>query len=109
MPLTRSFRSTGQGLAQMEAPNGSFIAYSTAPGSVAADGAGLNSPFATALLREIATPGQPIEAIFRNVRRAVLQQTEGQQTPWDSSSLTEPFFYPGKSGRQRIFKSAGDG
>nr|MDQ4087884.1 caspase family protein [Pseudomonadota bacterium] len=93
MPLTRNFRSGGQGLAQMDAPNGSFIAYSTAPGSVAADGGGTNSPFASALLREIVQPGQPIEAVFRNVRRSVLQETEGQQTPWDSSSLIEPFFF----------------
>ena len=93
MPLTRSFRNSGRGLAQMDAPNGTFIAYSTAPGSVAADGAGPNSPFASALLQEIAQPGQPIEAVFRNVRRSVLQATEGLQTPWDSSSLTEPFFF----------------
>lgn len=93
MPLTRSFRSGSRGLAQMDAPNGTFIAYSTAPGSVAADGSGANSPFATALLREIAQPGQPIETVFRNVRRSVLRDTEGQQTPWDSSSLVEPFYF----------------
>jgi hypothetical protein len=93
MPLTRSFRSGSQGLAPMDAPNGSFIAYSTGPGQVAADGTGANSPFATALLREISQPGQPIEAVFRNVRREVLERTEGLQTPWDSSSLVEPFFF----------------
>jgi hypothetical protein len=93
MPLTRSFRSGERGLAQMEAPNGSFIAYSTAPGSVAADGSGVNSPFVTALLREVVVPGQTIEAVFRNVRRSVLRETEGQQRPWDSSSLIEPFFF----------------
>jgi hypothetical protein len=93
MPLTRSFRSGGVGLTQMDAPNGSFIAYSTAPGSVAADGAGANSPFAAALLQEITRPGQPIEAVFRNVRRAVLQSTEGEQTPWDSSSLVDAFYF----------------
>ena len=93
MPLTRSFRSGGVGLTQMDAPNGSFIAYSTAPGSGAADGAGANSPFAAALLQEIARPGQPIEAVFRNVRRSVLESTGGEQTPWDSSSLIDAFFF----------------
>ena len=93
MPLTRSFRNGARGLAQMEAPNGSFIAYSTAPGAVAADGEGANSPFAAALVREIARPGQPIEAVFRNVRRSVLRVTEGEQTPWDSSSLVDPFYF----------------
>jgi uncharacterized caspase-like protein len=93
MPLNRSFRNSARGLAQMEAPNGSFISYSTAPGSVAADGEGANSPFATALLDELSKPGQPIETTFRNVRRAVLRSTEGLQTPWDSSSLIEPFYF----------------
>jgi len=93
MPLTRSFRNGSRGLAQMDAPNGTFIAYSTAPGSVAADGTGANSPFATALLREIVQPGQPIETVFRNVRRSVLRDTEGLQTPWDSSSLIDPFYF----------------
>jgi uncharacterized caspase-like protein len=93
MPLARSFRSAAQGLAPMNAPNGSFIAYSTAPGQVARDGTGANSPFASALLRELGQTGQPIETVFRNVRRAVLAETEGEQTPWDASSLVEPFFF----------------
>jgi hypothetical protein len=93
MPLTQSFRSGSPGLAPMNAPSGSFIAYSTGPGQVAADGAGANSPFAIALLREIAQPGQPIETVFRNVRREVLHETGGLQTRWDSSSLVEPFYF----------------
>jgi uncharacterized caspase-like protein len=95
MPLTRTFRNAGSGLAQMDAPNGTFISYSTAPGSVAADGGGANSPFAEALMREMSQPSQPIEVVFRNVRRSVLLATEGEQTPWDASSLVEPFFFVG--------------
>lgn len=93
MPLTRAFRNGVRGLAPMDAANGSFIAYSTAPGSVAADGDGDNSPFAAALTAEIPRPGQAIEAIFRNVRRSVLEATNGAQTPWDSSSLVDPFYF----------------
>ena len=77
----------------MEAPNGSFVAYSTAPGSVAADGDGKNSPFVTALAQQIGRRGQPIEVIFRDVRRSVLENTGGKQTPWDSSSLISPFYF----------------
>lgn len=77
----------------MEAPNGSFVSYSTAPGSVAYDGDGQNSPFAEALNIEVRKSGQPIEITFRNVRRSVLQSTGGQQTPWDSSSLTDSFAF----------------
>jgi uncharacterized caspase-like protein len=97
MPLARGLRNATRGLAPMDASNGSFIAYSTAPGAVAADGDDANSPFVTALLAEVARPRQPIEATFRNVRRSVLRATAGAQTPWDSSSLLEPFYFvPGR-------------
>ena len=96
MPVVRGFRSPTRGLAPMDAPNGSFIAYSTAPGSVAADGLGSNSPFVTALVRNLSRKGESIEAIFRDVRREVVTTTDGTQTPWDSSSLMQPFFFAGR-------------
>lgn len=97
MPLARAFRSGARGLARMDAPNGSFIAYSTAPGSVAADGDGANSPFAEALSRQILVPNQPVETTFREVRRDVYRSTEGLQVPWDSSSLIETFHFSKKA------------
>src|SRR5271169_5752900 len=36
-PFARAFRSATQGLAQMDAPTGTVVAFSTSPGSVAAD------------------------------------------------------------------------
>lgn len=93
LPVQRLARDGTRGLARMEAPNGSYVAYSTAPGAVALDGAGSNSPFALALAAEMVKPGEPIEAVFRNVRRAVLEQTAGRQTPWDSSSLIDSFVF----------------
>lgn len=93
LPIIRSSRDGSRGLARMEAPNGSFVAYSTAPGAIAADGSGANSPFASALVTEMTKPGQPIEVIFRNVRRAVMTATDGKQTPWDSSSLVDGFVF----------------
>ncbi len=86
-------RQTAPGLAYVLAPSGSYIAYSTAPGMVAADGAGTLSPFAGALVEELARPQKPIEDVFRSVRRSVLQTTGGTQTPWDSSSLVDPFYF----------------
>jgi hypothetical protein len=83
----------GQGLAQIAAAQGTYVAYSTAPGMVAMDGAGQNSPFTLALVNELARPSQPIEAVFRSVRRSVVDATAGQQIPWDSSSLVEPFSF----------------
>jgi hypothetical protein len=83
----------GRGLAQLSAPQGTYVAYSTAPGMVAMDGDGQNSPFTSALVGELARPAQPIEAVFRSVRRSVVGATAGQQIPWDSSSLVEPFSF----------------
>jgi hypothetical protein len=83
----------GQGLAQISAAQGTYVAYSTAPGMVALDGDGQNSPFTLALVNELARPSQPIEAVFRSVRRSVVGATAGQQIPWDSSSLVEPFSF----------------
>ncbi|MEM6939578.1 MAG: caspase family protein [Pseudomonadota bacterium] len=81
------------GLAEMKSPTGTFLSYSTAPGAVALDGLEGNSPFTKALARQIQTPGLPIEQIFKNVRVEVIDKTNGQQTPWDASSLTEDFVF----------------
>ncbi|MBY6140402.1 caspase family protein [Leisingera daeponensis] len=81
------------GLAEMKAPTGTFLAYATAPGDVALDGEGENSPFTEALAREIKVPGTPVEQVFKQVRRAVLEQSGGRQTPWDTSSLVSDFAF----------------
>jgi uncharacterized caspase-like protein len=92
---------TDQGLAEMNAPTGSFIAYSTAPGSVARDGTGANSPYTEALAQAISAGPQSIEQLFKKVRIQVLGETGGAQTPWESSSLTTDFsFYPEAQERQ---------
>ena len=87
-PLSRGFRAATRGLARVDAPRGSFVGYSTAPGDVSVDGSGVNSPYATALADELLKPGEAIEEVHRAVRLRVLAATSEQQTPWDSSSLT---------------------
>lgn len=81
------------GLAEMKAPTGTFLAYATSPGAVAYDGSGGNSPFTEALARSIMTEGAQIEQVFKAVRVNVLEQTDGAQTPWDTSSLTQNFYF----------------
>ena len=83
-PLTRSFRSANRGLARMDAPRGSLVAYSTGPGEVAADGAGANSPYSLALAQAMQTPGVPAEQMFKLVRDRVIAETNGEQTPGKS-------------------------
>ena len=92
-PFERKFRSAGGGLAQMDAPRGSLIAYATAPGKVAADGEGRNGLYTRELLRHIQTPGLPLEAVFKRVRNAVMQGSGEAQTPWEASSLTGDFYF----------------
>jgi hypothetical protein len=81
------------GLAEMNAPTGTFLSYSTAPGAVALDGLDGNSPFTKALAQEIPDVGVPIEQVFKKVRVSVIAETEGKQTPWDTSSLTSEFVF----------------
>lgn len=84
------------GLAQFDTTRGSFIAFSTAPGAVALDGTGRNSPFAAALLSHIAEPGQSINDLMIAVRRDVVAQTNNAQRPWEQGSLLARFeFVPG--------------
>jgi len=92
-PFARSFRSAEQGLARMDAPTGSIIAYATSPGSVAADGTGRNGLYTGFLLKYLQQPGLTIEQMFKKVRQAVLRQTGSKQTPWESSSLTGNFYF----------------
>jgi carboxyl-terminal processing protease len=102
-PLSRGFRSTTQGLAEITVkPQGSFISYSTAPGDVAVDGNGTNSPFSAALAEAIAKPGLDINDVFREVRADVMSATKGKQVPWDSSSLTAPYYFVPAAEKQAV-------
>jgi len=93
-PFTRSFRSAGRGLAALDAPAGTLVAYATAPGSVAADGSGENGVFTGALVRHIrADRGVDVEALLRGVSAEVQQATGGKQVPFRSSSLTGDFYF----------------
>ena len=91
--LQRSWRSTSSGLGRMDAPGGTFISFATAPGRVAADGLGRNSPYTKHLLQALKQPNMPIEQVFKVVRRNVMDETKGEQIPWDNSSLVGDFFF----------------
>jgi hypothetical protein len=84
----------GGGLAAPEADgSGTLIAFATAPGHTAEDGAGNDSPFTTALLRHIATPGLEVRQMLGLVRRDVREATAGKQVPWESSALEGAFYF----------------
>ena len=95
-PFERRIRSSGRsgGLARMNAPSGTFIAYAPAPGRTADDGDGSNSPFTEALVKEMRTAGSTIEDVFRVVGESVERTTNQEQVPWTASSLRgRPFYF----------------
>lgn len=96
-PFASSSRSASRGLAPVTAPSGTLIAYATAPGQVALDGSGTNSPYTAALAAAIPIEGSPVEDVFRRTRRKVLEVTGGKQTPWEHSSLTGEFYFRPKA------------
>ncbi|NKB72757.1 MAG: SUMF1/EgtB/PvdO family nonheme iron enzyme [Candidatus Latescibacteria bacterium] len=92
-PFTGRYRSQAMGLAGMDATIGSLVAYATAPGKVAADGSGQNGLYTAHLLEHLKTPGLKIHDLFMRVRNAVRGASNGQQIPWESSSLTGDFYF----------------
>ena len=96
-PFARSFRSASEGLAQVDAPTGTLIAYATAPGRVAADGTGQNGLYTSELLKAMQLPGLSALEVFMRVRAEVMKQTSNNQVPWEASSLVGAFYFSGSS------------
>jgi uncharacterized caspase-like protein len=88
------------GLAQLPAPRGTFVAFSTHPGGTAQDSPELpHSVYTFYLLRHLRVSGQTIEDAFKSVRSDVVRASDGRQVPWDSSSLVgEVCLVPGQHG-----------
>jgi hypothetical protein len=83
----------GKGLAAAESGVGTLISYSTQPGNVALDGTGRNSPFAGALIKAIATPGEDLSNMLIGVRNEVMAVTSNRQIPWEHSALRARFYF----------------
>jgi Caspase domain len=92
-PLPRT-RGIERGLARLDAPSGTFIAYAAAPGHTAQDGAtGTNGVFTGELVKAMAEPGVPLEQMFKRVIAAVKADTHGGQQPWSEASIQGDFFF----------------
>ena len=92
-PFTRSLRSASRGLAVMETSKGLLIAYSAAPGAVAEDGDGRNSPYTTALTHAILEVHEPVMEVFQDVRETVLAATGQRQIPGEYSEVVGHFYF----------------
>jgi len=82
----RGLRGASRGLAAMDAPVGTVIAYATQPGAAAADGDGPDSPYTTALAGALKQPGMDIFHLFNAVGLEVMRVTGNNQQPWESRS-----------------------
>ena len=82
-----------RGLARMEAPRGTIVAYSTKPGDTASDGDGRYSPYTKALTDTMQIPGLSLSDVFIQTRVAVMAVTDEQQVPWEEGGLTAKFYF----------------
>lgn len=97
-PVSRGWRSGGRGLAQIDAPVGSVIIFSTSPGKKASDGVGRNGLFTKHLLSNLQAPGLSLEEMVKQVSREVTDESSKagvSQTPWWNSSFTGTFCFAG--------------
>jgi len=93
-PFARSFRSAASnGLATVNAPIGTIIAFATSPGSTAADGDANNGLYTQELVKAMQSGGLKIEDVFKKVRSQVKQSSNGLQIPWENSSLEGDFYF----------------
>jgi formylglycine-generating enzyme required for sulfatase activity len=95
-PLPVRMRAVLKGLAVMQAPPGSVVAFATDAGSVASDGTGHNSPYAGALARYMQQPGLELQAMFKVVAQSVYdatKNTSAPQIPVQTYKLTPTFYF----------------
>lgn len=93
-PFGRGFRSqAGTGLATINAPTGTIIAFATSPGSTAADGDGKNGLYTQELIKALKVQGLQIEDVFKKVRTNVKTFSNGTQIPWENSALEGHFYF----------------
>lgn len=96
-PFKVTFRTTAKGLARMDAPPGTILAYSTSPGSVSADGQGRNGLYTEILLKHIQTPDLHVRDMFNRTGLQVMEKTGNKQVPWLSASPLPDFYLAGRS------------
>lgn len=85
-PLPAATRTAGKGLARMDGGTGTLIAFATAAGQVADDGAGTNSPYTAVLVEQLARPGLSVAEVFNETNLEVARLTGNRQRPWYSTS-----------------------
>jgi hypothetical protein len=97
--LTVASRSVSRGLAAVEPEAGTLVVFAAKDGETALDGDGINSPFASAFVKNLPTPGLEVRRLFDFVRDDVMEANGRKQ---------KPFSYGSISGRQDFYFVAGN-
>ncbi|MBQ1732766.1 MAG: caspase family protein [Bacteroidales bacterium] len=94
-PISRAWHrgAEGYGLSIMNAPSGTIISFSTAPGYTALDGQGEHSPYTEAFLNNLDIPDIDVLQFLKMVGAEVIEKTKNAQRPWMSSSFTGDFYF----------------
>lgn len=92
-PFRSFMRSATRGLAPIQAVTGTFVAYATQPGNVAADGTGRNGLFTKHLLQSLSKSDSELQRVFLRVTAGVSKESKNRQVPWVSHSMTGEFYF----------------
>src|SRR5260370_21077410 len=92
-PFERRFRQSAEGLAALDALEGTLELYAGAAGKVIADNIGANSAFVSELIKELLSPNLTAEEVVNRARIGVSRASNNEQVPWVASSLTEEFYF----------------
>jgi hypothetical protein len=92
-PFERGFRGAARGLARIDAPSGTIIAFATRPGNVASDGKRRNGLYTEHLLANIDAPNLAVEQMLKRVVREVKAESKGRQEPWMEGSIEGDFYF----------------
>ncbi len=94
-PFARHGVKRASGLAAIDGPPGTLVAFAAAPGQVAREIDGGNGIYTKNVLANIREPGLPVEEVFKRVRFGVLAETGKLQVPWENTSLVRDFYFKG--------------
>lgn len=97
-PFGKRLKTSAKGLSQFDAPQGSLLAYATAPGNVASDGSAEHGLYTETLLSEMIAKDAKIEDVLKRVRLKVRIASDGKQIPWETTSLESDFSFNSKDG-----------
>jgi uncharacterized caspase-like protein len=92
-PYSKRLKNKSDGLAIIEPPLSTMVAYSATPGNYSIESDDDNSLYTKELVKAIRMNDLKIEEVFKKVRKGVYNKSKGQQSTWENSSLFNDFYF----------------